>query len=613
MGRLLQGLAGLDLYRKNPGLRYGLALLFVLAALAGSFLPVAGQKLPFIFFFGAVALAARICGFGPALMATVISGILSNFFFLPPYFSLRFGPDVPVQMALFFLVSLLITSVALQKSVAETAALESRDRLSETLKTITEGFITYSSNWTITYVNPSGAELCGLTPEKMMGRNVWESFPGLAGTDTEINFKKAMREQKPVHFDFYYPPLKRWYRVAGYPGQYGLTAIFHDISETRQTADALHTTERRLQFAQVAGQLGSWEWNVKTNELWWADGIWVLHGRPIGSVTPTFENWMAFVDPEDLAATERAVQKALERKGNYEAEYRTTWPDGSVHWIVARGQVICDEAGEPERMLGIAMDITDRKLAADALRKSEKLAAAGRLAATIAHEINNPLEAVTNLLYLLRQSDSWDDKSRWFVAQAEHELARIAHVARQTLGFYRDTSSPRPIDLAKIVEEVVALYLPRIQAKNIRLSRESGELVQVIGFAGEVRQVISNLVANAIDAMPSGGTLRIRVYSSRELSNANRPGGRIVIGDTGSGIRPEHRKKLFEPFYTTKQDVGTGLGLWVSREIVQKHGGTITLRSCVLPGRSGTVFSIFLPAETAMAAHPGEQLSKKVG
>ena len=152
------------------------------------------------------------------------------------------------------------------------------------------------------------------------------------------------------------------------------------------------------------------------------------------------------------------------------------------------------------------------------------------------------------------------------------------------------------MDLAKIVEEALFLYLPRIQAKSIRLSREYDETVQVTGLAGEIRQVISNLVANAIDALPVEGALRIRVHQGQELANSNRPGGRIVIADTGSGITPEHRKKLFEPFYTTKQDVGTGLGLWVSREIVRKHGGSITLRSSVIPGHSGTVFSIFLPA-----------------
>jgi PAS domain S-box-containing protein len=596
MHGLLQRLAGVDLYGKHPALRYGLALFFVLAALAANFMPIVGQRLPFFFFFGAVALTARLCGFGPAIMATAISGFMANFFFLPPYFSFRFGSTGLVQVFLFFMVSLLITSVTLQKSAAETAAKKSQNQLEETLRTITEGFISYSPAWIITYVNPAGAQLCGSTVEEMTGRNLWELFPALVGNQLEVNFKKAIFERKPVHFEMYYPPLSRWYTVAGYPGSLGFTAIFQDITETRQTREALRTTERRLQFAQVSARLGSWEWNLKTKELWWAEGIWLLHGRAIGSVEPTFENWMAFIDPADRDGVQLTLQQALAGKGEYDTQYRTTFPDGSVHWIGARGRAIFDEAGLPERMLGVGMDITSNKQAEDALRKSEKLAAAGRLAATIAHEINNPLEAVTNLLYLLRQNDTWDNNSRSYVSQAEHELARIAHVARQTLGFYRDTTSPRLMELAKIVEESLFLYLPRIQAKGIHLSREYDEGVQVTGLAGEIRQVISNLVANAIDALPDEGYLRIRVHHSTELNNSNRPGGRIVIADTGSGISPEHRKKLFEPFYTTKQDVGTGLGLWVSREIVQKHGGSISLHSCVVPGRSGTVFSIFLPA-----------------
>jgi PAS domain S-box-containing protein len=596
MDGLLHRLAGIDLYRENPALRYGAALCFVLAALAANFLPFAGQRLPFFFFFAAVALTARLCGFGPAVMATMLSGILANFFFLEPYYSFSFGPSAFVQVFLFVIVSLLITSVALQKSAAEMAAFKSQSQLAETLRTITEGFISYGPDWTINYVNPAGARLCGSTIAEMTGRKLWELFPESLGTELETNFKKAMREREPVHFETFYPRLNRWYTISGYPGSFGLTVIFQDISETRQTREALRTTERRLQVAQVAARLGSWEWNVKTNELWWADGMWLVHGQPIGSVEPTFESAMAFVHPEDRDRVQLALQQALAGKGAYETEYRTTFPDGSVHWIGARGRATFDQAGKPERVIGIAMDITSNKLAEDALRKSEKLAAAGRLAATIAHEINNPLEAVTNLLYILRLNEKWDDNARTYIAQAEHELARIAHVTRQTLGFYRDTTSPHVMDLTKIVEEAVSLYLPRIQAKNIRLSREYDETVKITGLPGEIRQVVSNLVANAIDALPAAGALRIRVHHSRELNNSHRAGGRIVIADTGSGIRPDHRKKLFEPFYTTKQDVGTGLGLWVSREIVQKHGGNITLRSSVALGHSGTVFSIFLPA-----------------
>jgi signal transduction histidine kinase len=592
---LLHRLSGVDLYRENPALRYGLGLFFVLAAMAVNFLPIVGQRLPFFFFFAAVALTARLCGFGPAVMATLLSGILANFLFLSPYFSFRFGPGNLLQVLIFFMISLLITSVALQKSAAEMVAFRSQSQLAETLRTITEGFISYSPNWTINYVNPAGARLCDSTVAEMTGRNLWELFPDSVGTELETNFKKAMRDREPVHFETFYPRLNRWYTISGYPGALGLTVIFQDISEARQIREALRTSERRLQFAQVSARLGSWEWNVQTNELWWADGLWLLHGRAIGSVEPTFENWMGFIDAEDRNAVQCALQQALAGKGEYDTEYRTTFPDGGVHWIGARGRVILDEAGQPRRMLGVAIDITSNKMAEDALRKSEKLAAAGRLAATIAHEINNPLEAVTNLLYILRLNDNWDDNARSYLAQAEHELARIAHVTRQTLGFYRDATSPHPMDLPKIVEEVLSLYLPRILAKDIRLSREYDATVQVTGLPGEIRQVVSNLVANAIDALPAQGALRIRVHHARELTNADRPGGRIVIGDSGSGISPVHRKKLFEPFYTTKQDVGTGLGLWVSREIVQKHGGNIALRTSVAPGHSGTVFSIFLP------------------
>jgi PAS domain S-box-containing protein len=595
MDGLLHRLAGLDLYRENPALRYGIALFFVLIALAANSLPIAGVRLPFLFFVGAVALTARICGFGPAVMATVLSGILANFFFLPPYFSFRFGPGGLVHVFLFFLVSLLIASVASQKSAAEMAAMMSQSQLAETLRTITEGFISYSPDWTINYVNPAGARLCGSTVAAMTGGNQWQLFPDSVGTEVETNFKKAMRERQPVHFETFYSRLNRWYTISGYPGLLGLTVIFQDISEARRIREALRTTERRLQVAQVSARLGSWEWNVRTNELWWADGMWLVHGQPIGPTDPTFENGMAFIHVEDRNRVELALQQALTGKGEYETEYRTTFPDGSVHWIGSRGRAIFDDAGKPERMIGVAMDITSNKLAEDALRKSEKLAAAGRLAATIAHEINNPLEAVTNLLYILRLNDKWDDNARSYVAQAEHELARIAHVARQTLGFYRDTTSPHLMNLPKIVNEVLSLYLPRIQAKHIHLSREFDETVKITGLAGEIRQVVSNLVANAIDALPVDGALRIRVQHARELTNSGRAGGKIVIADTGSGIPPAHRKKLFEPFYTTKQDVGTGLGLWVSREIVQKHGGNITLRSSVTPGHSGTVFSIFLP------------------
>jgi PAS domain S-box-containing protein len=254
-----------------------------------------------------------------------------------------------------------------------------------------------------------------------------------------------------------------------------------------------------------------------------------------------------------------------------------------------------DADGQVIGAASIARDITARKLAEEALRKTEKLAAAGRLAATIAHEINNPLASVTNLLYLLRQNKSLDEKARKHLALAEQEMRRVAHLARQTLGFYRDTSSAGPVDLCLVMNEVLDVYGRQLESKRIAVNKEYREQVHVLAFSGEIRQVFSNLIANAIDAMSTDGRLIVRVAKSRNWAKELQPGGRVTISDSGSGIRAEHKPKLFEPFYTTKKEVGTGLGLWLSKEIIAKHGGSISVRSNVGATHCGTVFSVFLP------------------
>jgi PAS domain S-box-containing protein len=261
-----------------------------------------------------------------------------------------------------------------------------------------------------------------------------------------------------------------------------------------------------------------------------------------------------------------------------------------------------DDAGKVIGAAKTARDITQQKKTEQALRMTERLASVGRMAATVAHEINNPLEAVTNLVYLAKGSTVRDDV-RQFLTTMEEELNRISHITRQTLGFYRETVAPSAMRVGEILNPVISLLSMRLRNKGIEIRPEIRQDPQIFAVAGEVRQLIANLLNNSIDAVDSAGLIRIRIDANR-LSGDNLNGVRITIADSGRGIPPFARSKLFEPFFTTKKDVGTGLGLWVCTNIVQRHHGSIRVKSSTTPGRSWTVFSVFLPT--------GQESSNKI-
>ena len=243
-------------------------------------------------------------------------------------------------------------------------------------------------------------------------------------------------------------------------------------------------------------------------------------------------------------------------------------------------------------------DITKLKHATAAVLQNEKLAAVGRLASSIAHEINNPLESVTNLLYIARGTDD-PAEIRQYLDTADRELRRVAAITSQTLRFHRQSTRPTAIRFSELIEETLPLYQARLINSRIQVERRSQETQPVVCFTGEIRQVLSNLIANAIDAMPSmGGRLQLR---SRDATNwkTGQQGLRLTIADTGSGMPLGVRRKIFEAFFSTKGIGGTGLGLWISKEIVDRHHGTLCVRSSDSESSHGTVFTIFLPFETA--------------
>jgi PAS domain S-box-containing protein len=289
----------------------------------------------------------------------------------------------------------------------------------------------------------------------------------------------------------------------------------------------------------------------------------------------------------------------LELEGN--ADHR----GGPWTWLVTAYPV--RPASGPVRWVGvIVMDVSERKRSEEALRRTEKLAATGRLAASIAHEINNPLEAITNLLYLLRRFCNLDDAAMNYVSIAEREVRRMSEITQQTLRFYRQSTLPARATMEELLDSVLDMYGARLATMNITVERHYDPGLDLYCFAGEVRQVISNLVSNAMDATAGGGRLIVTARHSRDWVHPQREGVRITIADTGTGMTPEVRERLFEAFFTTKGATGTGLGLWVSHEIILKHHGIIHLRSRTASAShpSGTAFQIFFPDREELTSAP---------
>ena len=251
-----------------------------------------------------------------------------------------------------------------------------------------------------------------------------------------------------------------------------------------------------------------------------------------------------------------------------------------------------DSTGKIVGASKIARDVTQQKKAEQALRTTERLASVGRLAATVAHEINNPLEAVTNLIYLAKTTTTNAEVCD-YLRMAEEELDRVSQLTKQTLGFYRETRGPSATRIGSLITALLAVFGSRLRNKSVEIVPEIRHDPEVMAVRGEIRQLIANLLSNSIDAVGTGGRIRLRLSATSD--GAGQAGVRLTVADSGPGIPSDIRPKLFEPFFTTKREVGTGLGLWVCKNIVEKHGGSIRVRSSAVPGKSWTAFSVFLP------------------
>lgn len=374
----------------------------------------------------------------------------------------------------------------------------------------------------------------------------------------------------------------------------GATVAALNITERATVEQELREKSELIDLAQTAVHAGYWSYFPATGECFLSPGEQLLFG--LASARPKVEEVLQRIHPEDREGVANSLRDGMD-SGSYFAEFRVETQPDAYRWLAGQGSVLTRTSGE-RYMVGINIDVSERKQVEQALMQSEKLAAVGRLASSIAHEINNPLESVTNLLYLARTNQNLDEIHD-YLDVAEREVQRVSVIANQTLRFHKQSTKPTRLNSQSLLADALAIYQGRLVNSAIRVSMRRRAAESITCFEGEIRQVLANLIGNAVDAMgANGGRLLLR---SRDATHwpTDRKGLVITVADTGSGIPPEVREKIFDAFFTTKGEGGTGLGLWVSNEIVARHKGSFRLRSRRSAGSSGTVFTLFLPFDAA--------------
>jgi PAS domain S-box-containing protein len=497
-----------------------------------------------------------------------------------------------------------ITS-AFRQQLHETAI--QRDSLETTLQSIGDAVVVCDSAGKITMMNPTAVKATGWMIAQAKGEPLDRIFRIInehTREDVESPVAKVFRVGKVVGLANHTLLVRRdgteipiddsGAPIRDREGEIvGVVLVFRDITERKQGEEALRESNAsRLRLAAIIDSADDAIISKDLNGIVssWNDGATKLFGY---SADEMLGQPILRVIPEELQYEEGEIlQKIRAGEWIHHFETKRKKKDGEAFEISVTISPIRDESGTIIGASKIAREITDRKRMERLLVQSEKLAAAGRMAATMAHEINNPLESLMNLIFLARQDSAPGGKVHGYLVTAEGELERLSHLARQTLGFYRDTGSPTEVHLHQLMENVISVYRSKLHAVGITIDTQFHDQRRVLIRRGEILQVFSNVITNAADAMRQGGTLSI---TTREADGPWGDGIEIVIRDTGSGIKPEHLEQVFEPFFTTKGKLGTGIGLWVAKQLVEARRGTISVASGTEEGNSGTTVTIAIP------------------
>ena len=497
-----------------------------------------------------------------------------------------------------------------ERKSTEEALRESEARFNSIYSTSHEYIGLLTPEGVIIDCNRASLEFAGNTREEVIGKKFWEGpwfthTPGACEMVRQTISRAAAGEfirqevalirpsGETIAFDFSLAPVRDSTGKVIF-----LVPEGRDLTELKEFDKALRSSEERLRIATETAQLGTWQLNVATGEMECSAICKANFGRS-PSDEFHYEDLLAAIHPEDLSRMQAAMREAIKEKSVYRTECRTFWPDDSLHWILISGRALQRDGDKSVQIVGVILDVTERHMAEAALLQNEKLAAVGRLASSIAHEINNPLESVTNLIYLARQYAK-DPEVQRYLDIADQELRRVSVIANQTLRFHKQASNPQAVDAFDLFSTVLSIYEAKLRNAGVTVLTRKRTEKPIVCFEGDIRQVLNNLVGNAIDAMPVGGGLYVRSREGTEWST-NRKGLVLTVADTGCGMSPQVLNRVFEPFFTTKGIGGTGLGLWVSKEVVERHNGTLRIHSSPKNDRCGTVCTLFLPFDATIA------------
>jgi PAS domain S-box-containing protein len=478
--------------------------------------------------------------------------------------------------------------IAIQKSDA---------RLNQILGATMDAIVSIDRDWKFSYLNPAAVKAYGADRD-LLGRSLWEEFPDAVyeGSPYLKHYNRAMNEGVAGSFEvFYADPLNIWTQLEVYPTSDGIVTFSRDITARKLVEETLRTKSKRL--AEIAAIVDSSDDAILTKDLTGTITSWNTGASRIFGYTAEeiIGSSILRLIPKELHSDEPIIIAKI-REGQRIEHFETVrlTKEGRRLDVALTVSPVKDDDGNVVGASKIVRDISNKKRLEGALLQSEKISAAGRMASTIAHEVNNPLQAITNLLHLLRPLIT-DTEGLGYLSTAEEEIARVSHIAKQTLGFYRENSAAGLSSVSELVQQAITIYEPRCAANRIDMERSLRSTNKIVLRRGEIMQVISNLIANSMYAMSAGGTLFLSTEDSSEA------GGGVVltVRDTGAGIAAQDLPRVFDAFFTTRSSIGTGIGLFIAKQFVEGHGGRIEIESTQIPIEHGTSVRIFLPLHTS--------------